>query len=74
VSNPADQVIPEIVKVRKALWRLPFGRASVMIGSGFSRQVQAIALGSRPMTTWNDPAQLCLSGFGMWMPVPRFKF
>lgn len=58
MTDAADRIIPEIVKVREALWRLPNSRASVMIGSGFSRQAQAIALGSRPFPTWNELAQL----------------
>lgn len=60
MSNPEQSIFPDLIKVREALWRLPHGRASVMVGSGFSRQAQAIALGEKQFPTWNELGrQMC---------------
>ena len=45
-----------INQVRDALWRLPGAGASVMIGSGFSRNAQRVRPGSKPLPMLNEIA------------------
>ena len=51
-----DQI--HINQVRDALWRFPESHASVMIGSGFSRNAREIGLDSHNFPLWNDISEL----------------
>ena len=53
--------IADGLRVREALWRhRAAGSASVMVGSGFSRNAGPLSSGARPMPTWTQMAQaLC---------------
>lgn len=54
--------IANVLRIREALWRhSPSGNASIMIGSGFSRNAEPATSSARPMPTWPDMAKaLCL--------------
>ena len=45
--------------IREALWcGREFGRAAVMIGSGFSRNADPVRASVRPLPTWGDLSRL----------------
>ena len=46
-----------ISKIREALWKKPGYGASVMVGSGFTRNAQKIRPDVAPPPLWNDIAQ-----------------
>lgn len=47
-----------INRVREALWQRPQGCASVMVGSGFSRNARKAKRGAREFPFWHDVAML----------------
>ena len=50
-----DILFSHLVQIRTALWRnSAAGRASVMIGAGFSRQAESLALNTGKFPLWSD--------------------
>jgi len=48
-----DQI--HIEQIRKYLWSgREYGRAAVIVGSGFSRNAERFSLTTRPFPMWND--------------------
>ena len=47
-----------INQVRDALWRWPIGGASVMVGSGFSKNADKTAFDAEGMPSWREITQL----------------
>ena len=47
-----------INQVREALWRWPIGGASVMVGSGFSRNADKIAFNADDLPSWQELTRL----------------
>ena len=61
---PSTPPIPDrvhIKKIREALWKKPGSGASVMVGSGFSRNARKIRSDVAPSPLWDDIAQALLS-------------
>ena len=61
---PNTPPIPDhvhISKIRDALWKKPGNGASVMVGSGFSKNAQKIRPDVAPPPLWNDIAQELLN-------------
>ncbi|MDI1336447.1 MAG: SIR2 family protein [Lacunisphaera sp.] len=53
--SPEDVLFSHLVQIRTALWRnSSAGRASVMIGAGFSRQAESLALHAGKFPLWSD--------------------
>jgi len=62
-------MLPDIANVefiRDALWRRKStGDASIMIGTGFSRNAEALSPAARPMPNWAEMAEkLCAQLYG----------
>lgn len=57
---------PHIERIRRALWcGRAFGRAAVMVGSGFSRNATPTRSGVRPFPLWKDLAAFFLGRLGI---------
>ena len=57
MSHSEPTSVPDqshIDRVREALWQRPVGRASVMVGSGFSKGAKKIRLGAADPPTWSE--------------------
>ena len=57
MSHSEPTSVPDqshIDRVREALWQRPVSRASVMVGSGFSKGAQKIRLGAADPPTWSE--------------------
>ena len=50
-----------INRVRDALWRWPIGGASVMVGSGFSRNAEKVAFDAADLPSWRELTKLICS-------------
>ena len=56
-QSPGFQDQSHINQVREALWERPYGRASVMVGSGFSRNAAKVQPGAGDPPMWNELAR-----------------
>jgi hypothetical protein len=67
--------IGSVLHIRDALWRYKAGgSASVMIGSGFSRNAEPVSPAARRMPNWSDMAVVCaVSSIRMTIFVGRTR-
>jgi len=63
---------PFVEHIRDALWKTPErGLSSVMVGAGFSRNAEAIAIGTKLFPLWDDLARTMAAGIGLDSAKPR---
>lgn len=70
-SSTEDAIYPYIGRIRDALWcSAPRGRATVMIGAGFSRQAEPLGQSSEPFPLWSGLVKRLLTDLHLSPDTP----